>query len=219
MKIKAILFDHDGTLVDSETIHFEIWQELLKKYNVMLPEANYKAYHSGTPTPRNAELLVEQFNLSVTPIDLAKDKNKSTKIFLETSKFPLMPFVKDTIKYFHGLDLKLGVVTGAGRYGVDSTLKGHRLEKYFDVVSTSENVVNSKPDPDVYLFALKQLGISAEEAIAIEDTENGIKSAKASGLICCAVKNEYSASHDLSKADEIFENMDEAKVWINHEYC
>ncbi len=219
MKIKAILFDHDGTLVDSETIHFEIWQELLKKYNVLLPEANYKTYHSGTPTPRNAEILVEQFNLSVSPIDLAKDKNRDTNIFLETSKFPLMPFVKDTIKYFHGLDLKLGVVTGAGRYGVDSTLKGHKLEKYFDVVSTSENVVNSKPDPAVYLFALKQLGISAEEAIAIEDTENGIKSAKAAGLICCAVKNEYSTSHDFSKADAIFENMDDAKVWINREYC
>ena len=219
MKIKGILFNHHGTLVDSEATHFGIWQELLKKYNVILPEANYKKYHSGTSTLRNAEILVDHFNLSVSPSDLAEDKNKSTKVFLETLKFPLMPFVRDTIEYFHALNLKLGVVTGAGRYGVDSTLKGHKLEKYFDVVSTSENVTKSKPDPGVYLFALKQLGISAEGAIAIEDTENGIKAAKAAGLICCVVKNEFSASHDLSKADAVFENMGEAKDWISREYC
>ncbi len=57
-------------------------------------------------------------------------------------------------------------MTGAGRYGIDSTLKGHDLEKYFDVVSTSEDVEKSKPDPGVYLFALKQLGLSDDEAIA-----------------------------------------------------
>ena len=106
-EIKAILFDHDGTLVDSETIHLEIWQELLKKYDVSLPEANYKTYHSGTPTPRNAEILVDQFNLVVSPIDLAKEKNKFTKLFLETQKFPLMPSVRDTIGYFHATGLSL----------------------------------------------------------------------------------------------------------------
>ena len=68
------------------------------------------------------------------------------------------------------------------------------------------------------MFALKQLGISAEEAIAIEDTENGIKAAKAAGLICCVVKNDFSASHDLSNADKVFDNMDEAKEWIRFEY-
>lgn len=217
-KIKALLFDHDGTLVDSETIHFEIWQELLKKYDVILPEANYKSYHSGTPTPRNAEILVDHFKMAISPIDLAKEKNQSTQLFLGNQKFPLMPYVKDTIEYFHALGFRLAIVTGAGRYGVNSTLKGHNLEKYFDVVSTSEDVAKSKPDPGVYLYALQQLGISSKEAIAIEDTENGIKSAKAAGLICCAVKNAYSASHDLSLADEVFENMREAKEWIDKQY-
>lgn len=102
---------------------------------------------------------------------------------------------------------------------MNSTLKGHDLENYFDVVSTSEDVVKSKPDPGVYLFALKQLGLNAEEAIAIEDTENGIKSAKAAGLICCAVKNEYSGSNDLSIADVVFDNMNEPKEWISTKYC
>lgn len=217
-KIKAILFDHDGTMVDSEAIHFEIWKEILKKYNVTLPKANYKTYHSGNPTSRNAEILVDQFDLSISPVILADEKNQSTYLYLKTSKFPLMPFVRDTIEYFKAKDLVLGVVTGAGLFSVESTLKGHHLEKFFNVVSTSENVIKSKPDPSVYLYALEQLGLSAEEAIAIEDTENGIKSAKAAGLICCAVKNEYSASHDLSLADAVFENMDEAKAWVNNMY-
>ena len=219
MRIKAILFDHDGTLVDSETIHFEIWQELLQKYHVTLPELDYKNYHSGTPTSRNAEILVNQYGLGITASDLAKEKDEFTIAFLDTKQFPLMPFVRNIIDHFYKLNLKLGVVTGAGRYGINSTLKGHDLAKFFDVVSTSEDVEKSKPDPSVYLFALKELGLNADEAIAIEDTENGIKAAKAAGLICCAVKNEYSASHDLSSADVVFECMDEAKEWISSQYC
>ncbi len=91
MTIKAILFDHDGTLVDSETIHFEIWQVLLEKYNVILPGVDYKKYHSGAPTSRNAEILVDQYGLSISPSYLAEEKDQSTKIFLDTLKFPLMP--------------------------------------------------------------------------------------------------------------------------------
>ena len=214
MTLKAILFDHDGTLVDSEVTHFQLWQAILTKYNIELSEQDYKDFHSGTPTPRNSEILVNKYKLTITPEVLAEQKEKRTHKFLANNTFTLMPDSLDTIQYFHKMGLKLGVVTGAGRFGVTSTLQGHKLEKYFDVITTGEDVAKSKPDPDVYLLAMERLSVEPSECIAIEDTENGIRSAIAAGLVCCAVRNDYSAGHDLSIATKVFDRMADAKSWI-----
>jgi HAD superfamily hydrolase (TIGR01509 family) len=218
MNLKAILFDHDGTLVDSEVTHFQIWKDILKKYDVGLTQQDYKASHSGTPTPRNAEIMVKKYHLKIVPTELAEEKEKLTHEFLSENTFPLMPDSRATIEYFYSSGLKLGVVTGAGRFGVKSTLQGHQIEKYFDVITTGEDVTKSKPDPAVYLLAMKNLGVKPDECVAIEDTENGIRSAIAAGLICCAVKNDYSAGHDLSIATEVFDTMNNAKNWIINRY-
>ena len=218
MKLKAILFDHDGTLVDSEVTHFELWQSVLEKHNVELAEQGYKDFHSGTPTPRNAEILVDKYALTLTPKALAEEKEKLTHEFLTNNTFPLMPDSLGTIQLFHKMGLQLGVVTGARRFGVTSTLQGHQLEEYFDVITTGEDVAKSKPDPAVYLLAMTRLGVTADECIAIEDTDNGIRSAIAAGLVCCAVKNDYSAGHDLSIASKVFDNMNDAKNWVIRHY-
>ena len=82
MTLKAILFDHDGTLVDSEVTHFQLWKEVLEKHSVELAEQGYKDFYSGTPTPRNAEILVNKYNLAITPKALAEEKEKFTHAFL-----------------------------------------------------------------------------------------------------------------------------------------
>ena len=218
MKLKGILFDHDGTLVDSEVTHFQLWKRVLEKHNVELAEQGYKDFHSGTPTPKNAEILVEKYSLSIIPKELADEKEVATHAYLKDQSFPLMPDSLATIQHFHNVGLKLGVVTGAGRFGVKSTLQTYQLEDYFDVITTGEDVPLSKPSPDVYLLALEKLGLQANECIAIEDTENGIRSATAAGLICCAIRNDYSASHDLSIATKVFDNMKAARNWISANY-
>lgn len=214
MNLKAILFDHDGTLVDSEVTHFQLWKEVLEKHNVELSEQGYKDFHSGTPTPRNAEILVEKYKLAITPKALAEEKEKLTHAFLEKNTFTLMPGSLATIQHFYKMGLKLGVVTGAGCFGVSSTLQGHQLEQYFNVITTGEDVAKSKPDSAVYLLAMKRLGVKPNECVAIEDTENGIRSAIAAGLVCYAVRNDYSTGHDLSIATAVFDCMNDARNWI-----
>ena len=219
MTVKAILFDHDGTLVDSEATHFQLWKTILAHYQIQLAEDGYKQFHSGIPTARNAEILVEKYQINSTPQELAKQKDILTNAFFATQCFPLMPGVKDTLQTFYDVGLTLGIVTGAGRIGVDTTLAGHQLSDFFSVITTGEDVRLSKPDPAVYTLAMDKLGVSAQECIAIEDTENGIRSAVEAGLPCLAVKNAYSASHDFSQATFIFDSMIEAKNWvINHSF-
>lgn len=218
MKLKAILFDHDGTLVDSEITHYKIWQEILSGYDIDLSEQDYKDYHSGIPTIKNAAIIIEKHDLSIPAQELIDKKEALTHEFLNKTPFPLMQGAKETIQDFHNAGLRLGIVTGAGRFGVDSTLKGHQLEEYFEVITTGEDVMKSKPDPAVYQLALDKLGLKAAECIALEDTENGIRAAISAGLVCCAIRNDFSSSHDLSNATQEFDDMESARHWIisNH---
>ncbi|MDD4873159.1 MAG: HAD family phosphatase, partial [Kiritimatiellae bacterium] len=197
MLIEAVLFDHDGTLVDSEPTHWNLWKAILPKYGVEVSEDEYRQCYLGIPASREAELIVQKHSLPVQPGDLAKEKEVVLRDFLATRSFPLMPHVFETLTFFKNRNLKLGVVTGAARTDVKHTLKTYGLSHFFDVIASADDVVNSKPAPDVYLYATGVLGIPPEKCLAIEDTANGVRSAVSAGLTCLAVINEYSIHEDF----------------------
>ena len=215
MTIKAVLFDHDGTLVNSEGIHFSIWRDVLKSYGVDFDETDYKDNYAGIPTPTNAVRFIQKYRISDSPEVLIGKKESATDVFLRGSTFPLMKDVVEVLEYFYKSSIRMAVVTGAGKSGVMATLKGHKLERYFEIITSGDDVVNSKPSPDVYLHAMEQLGLSSSECVSFEDTENGVRSASAAGLECCAIPNEYSMHHDFSLASNVVENLSEARLWVN----
>jgi beta-phosphoglucomutase-like phosphatase (HAD superfamily) len=155
MNIKAALFDHDGTLADSEQAHFEMWRGVLYEYNIELSHDEYTSQYAGIPTTTNAKTIVENHFLEVDPTTLALAKAKATNEYLAKQAFPLMSGALESVIYFYEQGLVVGVVTGAGSEGVNSTLKKHGLEKYVSVVVSGDDVENSKPAPDCYLLALK----------------------------------------------------------------
>ncbi|MDR3220784.1 MAG: HAD family phosphatase [Candidatus Accumulibacter sp.] len=198
--LRAILLDHDGTLVDSEPIHFRLWNTVLKKYRISLSERHYQAHHAGMPARANAEDIVARFGLPVDPAALTAEKNAATLGFLARNAFPLMPGVRDALVQFSALGLKLAVVTAANANGVRATLRAHALEPFFSLAVSSDDIANSKPAPDCYLFALDRLGLNAAECMAIEDTEHGVQAAAQAGIECIAVPTEMSRHHDFSGA-------------------
>jgi len=214
MLLKAVLFDHDGTLVDSEGAHWKIWQEVLQQHRIGLTESDYKAHYAGIPTPANAQALVARHALDVSPTALAQQKNDATRRYLGRTAFPLMPHALQAIDAFHRQGAKLAVVTGAGPDGIQATLHAYGLAERFSTIVTGDDVRNSKPAPDCYLLALKKLGLQAEECIALEDTEHGVRAAAAAGIACCGVKNAFSETHDFSLAAETFGNLQDATEWI-----
>ncbi|MFT5218449.1 MAG: HAD superfamily hydrolase (TIGR01509 family) [Planctomycetota bacterium] len=214
MTAQAILFDHDGTLVDSEPEHHQMWIRILQEFGVSLSHEEYKKHYAGMPSDANARNLVAKFQLDISAVELFEKKNNVTRDYLSHGAFPLMPGAQVALDNLHDSGFKLAVVTGAGREGIDSTIRGHTLEKYFSAVVCKDDVEHSKPAPDCYLLALKQLGLSASQAIAIEDTEHGVASATQAGIRCLAVPNEMSAEHDFAAASKIFTDLDSARQWI-----
>ena len=217
MPIKAIFFDHDGTLVDSEPVHYQLWRDVAATHGVALSEALYRDRYAGIPTADNAVDLVARFSLEATPAALAEAKNLATRRFLACNAFPLMPGVSDLVPWCHGAGLRLAIVTGAGHDGVQSTLRQHALGDYFETVVSGDDVANSKPAPDCYLLAVRRLGLLPSECVAIEDTEHGVNSAAAAGVRCLAVPNEMSRQHDFSQATAVFNDLAAAAAWLRRQ--
>lgn len=214
MPIKAVFFDHDGTLVDSEPIHYQLWRDVMATHGVALPESLYRDCYAGIPTADNAVDLVARFAIDEVPMALAEAKNLATRRFLTQHAFPLMSGVRAALAQLQRAGMRLAIVTGAGSDGVRTTLRQHSLGDFFETFVSGDDVANSKPAPDCYLLAVSRLGLLPSECLAIEDTEHGVNSAAAAGVSCLAVPNDLSRHHDFGRASAVFNDLAAAACWI-----
>ncbi|WP_020396306.1 HAD family hydrolase [Thiolinea disciformis] len=201
--LKAVLFDHDGTLVDSEATHYALWSKILAQYEKCLSESDYMVYYSGLPSHANAERLKREFLLVPSVTELVDMKLAYSRAFLEQQGFPLMAGAQQVLGYFYALGLPLAVVTGAGREEVEKSLAHHHLLSYFKTLVSCQDVERGKPFPDGYRLALARLGIKPEQALAFEDTEHGVNAAAAAGIPVIAIPNAMSERHDFAKASYV----------------
>ncbi|WNO09497.1 HAD family phosphatase [Teredinibacter sp. KSP-S5-2] len=208
--IQAVIFDHDGTLVDSEAMHFELWRSMLAKEGVDFEQDEYIRELSGLPKPQTAEYIAQRFNTKLSSEELYKENIRLTHEHLKNDRYPLMPYVQECLQACKENNMLTAVATGAARTEVLASLKSHQLDTRFDAVCSRSDVKHPKPAPDVYIHALEVLGIPAAHAIALEDTQSGVQSAKDAGLTTIAIPNAFSQSQDFSRADYTVKNLQQA---------
>lgn len=218
LPIKAILFDHDGTLVDSEPAHFRIWRQVLSGYGVDLSERQYAEHYAGVPTRANALDAISRFSLAETAEALVRQKARVMGEFLSREAFPPMPGALQIVRRFHALGLRLAIVTGSDSEVAMATTRTYALQPLFETVVAGDHVQRNKPHPDGYLLAIQRLNVTADECLAIEDTEHGLKAAVAAGIPCLAVPNAMSRHHDFSAAAGTFGGLAEVERWIEENY-
>lgn len=182
--IRAVIFDHDGTLVDSEPHHLAAWQELLAPYNATLSTEEYQRHLSGRPSLASAQWLTERFDLPLAAEALFQQKHRALCAWLEHQAYPLMPGALPLLQALLETGTPLAVASGASSSEVQSSLERHNLHPFFPVVVTRDQVTHNKPAPDVYLLAAQQLGIAPEDCLAIEDSDSGQRAALAAGMSC-----------------------------------
>lgn len=215
MKDYALVFDHDGTLVNSETLHYACWRQALSEYDVEVSVDEYVLHHNGIPTNQNALVFIETYGLSIDVESLA---NKKRALFAE--KFlitppPMLPTVESTLTSALDDGRKMAIATGASKEDLQRSVRLNNLDRYVTTFATTSDVDRGKPAPDVYLLACEKLGVEPQKAIAFEDTAAGIAAAKSAGLICFAIPNSYSKSQDLGQADQIFSTLFRAYLAID----
>jgi len=213
-KFKALLFDLDGTLVDSEHFHFNTWNELLAESNVQLEYEDFLNNYAGIPLPGNAVRLKELYTID-SPLELLISRKEDLTVArLKTSKIELMPYAQDALDFFAGTGVKMALVTASKRPDVDEMFNKNGLGKYFSFLVTRSDVVNSKPDPESYNLAVGKFGLEKSECLVFEDTLNGLRAAKAAGLTCYVIQGNENDHEKLAAADKIFTNFEQAKAYL-----
>ncbi len=213
--IRAVLFDHDGTLVDSEHTHYGMWADILRPHGIAFSMEEYVAHHVGVPTPGNAAKILDDYpSVPMTAADLVQAKQAATRAFLATSAFPLMPDARETLQFLAMRGLQTAIVSGAAAKVVAATVASHRMADLVSVVVSGHDVPANKPAPDCYLFAAQKLGVEPGECVAIEDTESGVAAAVSAGISCIAIASPMSQAHDFSNAAATVASLSEARQWL-----
>jgi HAD superfamily hydrolase (TIGR01509 family) len=178
--LKALLFDLDGTLADTDPIHFQNWQTILQPYGIMIDRPTYRAKFSGR---RNQEIVPEILpQLTIEEGDELGQRKEAMFRQQAASLLQPMPGLLDILRWTDQQQLKRAIVTNAPVENVEFMLGVLHLDSEFPLVILGDELPLGKPDPMPYLAALDQLEVTATETIAFEDSPSGIRSAVAAGI-------------------------------------
>lgn len=194
-KIKAVIFDMDGVILDSETISDITWHKTLE-------EAGLKDDKDAVNKCRGTNLadtyaILKKLYGSDFPVE--KFMNRSSELFQQieyTTGIPLLPYVKEILEYLKP-KYRLALASSTKGSTVKRQLTNAGVINYFETLTTGDMVTHSKPNPEIYILACKSLGIVPEECVAVEDSPNGIKSASAAGLKTIMVPDKIQPTEEL----------------------
>lgn len=201
MKTKALIFDFDGLIVDTELPDYESWQEVYRSHGCDLAVEKWGLIVGGTgasdfdPHTHLEELCGQKLDREEVWISRRKQYLDSI------SEQPVLPGVLDYLDEAERLGLKLAVASSSPENWVRGHLARLGLYQRFAAVKTADDVTRTKPDPELYLATLQELKLNADQAIVFEDSPNGIKAAKAAGLFAVAVPNTLTARLPMQGAD------------------
>jgi HAD superfamily hydrolase (TIGR01509 family) len=208
---RALLFDFDGLILDTESIRFASWQHVFDRHGC---ELTPDVWHDclGRPThlfdPRE---LLKELASSDVDVPTARAMKRSREIEL-IEKTPLQRGVTELIQSAAEEKIELAVVSSSTRNWVCGNLERLDLTKYFSCIICAEDVQSHKPDPAPYRAALNKLEVAASDAVALEDSPHGIFAAIAAGVFCVAASNPITCKLDLSKANLRVSSLAEVSV-------
>jgi beta-phosphoglucomutase len=212
--IRAIVFDFDGVLANSEPLHLRAYQAVLAELGIVLDREEYYNHYLGFDDVTAFRVISERRGQRWSDAEIAAILERKTVVFddIVTSSDVLYPEAVPCVRRL-AESMPLGIASGALRHEIVAILRGADLEDCFQFIVAAGETAASKPAPDPYRRAAELHGVPAGQCVAIEDSRWGIESAKGAGLRCVGITQTYSAA-GLPGADAIIDSLDEFTVQL-----
>ena len=216
--LKAVIFDMDGVIIDSEPMHTRAAILTLQKYNINI-SLEYVHTFIGSTTSYMCQKMTDDYKLNITPEELLESNLKMKAYLLEKEGHTVIPYIIDLMRDLHNNGIKLIIASSSPTSAIEEVMETLQIKDYFDGFVSGIMVNHPKPAPDIFLEATKRLGITPSECLVIEDSSNGVAAAETAGITCIGFVNPNSGNQDLRKATLLVEGFDEVDFeFINKVY-
>ncbi|WP_419870154.1 HAD family hydrolase [Chryseobacterium sp. CT-SW4] len=212
MSLKAVLFDMDGVIVDTEPLHRKAYFKMFNDLEIEVSEDLYTSF-TGYSTKKACETLIEKFDLSHTHEDLTRIKRTYFKdYFYNDADFDLIPGVRKLMEHYFENNVKLIVASSASMTTIQMVFEKFGLEKYFSGKISGADLKESKPHPEIFLLAAQMADEPNENCMVIEDSTNGILAAHKADIFCAAYKSKHSKNQDYALANITVSDYSELEI-------
>lgn len=213
-KINAVLFDMDGVIFDTERAYLDTWTRVFAKYGYKMKREVYISV-MGTGRKNVKKVFLNTFGEDLPIESMYKEKDEMLGQIIDEGKVPVKDGAVEILSYLKENGYKTALATSARRKRCDKQIKMAGLDKFFDTIVSGDDIVNGKPDPEIFLKAAQKLDISPEECIVVEDSPAGIQAAFNAHMYGIHVE-------DLKEADETikkycfknYKNLSQIKEYI-----
>lgn len=196
--IKAVLFDLDGTIIDTEKYYHLYWPKAFAKFGYTISDEQGLGMRS-LGSPYVEEYAEKLFGKKIDLTEIKKYARSCVDESVAKNGLELKDGVIECLNFLKNKNVKIAIVTATALERTEKYIKDANIEMYFDDIISAKNVPRGKPAPDVYLTACERLGIKPENTIAVEDSPNGVKSASAAGCNVVMVPDQTEAEEELMR--------------------
>ncbi|MEW5717469.1 MAG: HAD family phosphatase [Chloroflexota bacterium] len=213
MQTQAVIFDLDGLLVDTEPLHWRVFNAMLARRGVAyeIQDEEFGREFVGISQRENSEYLIARFGIRASADELTREHRvEYERIIADPKNLMLMPGARDVFDELRRRGVRMAIASGSPRTQVETILRGLGISALFRAIVTGSDVANLKPAPDVYLRACAELRVDAACCLALEDSAVGAAAAKAAGLRVIVVPNRYTRHQGLALADARVESLAQA---------
>lgn len=216
--IKAVIFDMDGLMVDTEKLYSVALQNVAQKRGKnFTPEL--KRTMIGKAGMISMQIFKEHLGLSDDVLQLLNEREIAYGELLDKAELMPMHGLFNLLDLLDNLGLPAALASSSQRQWINVVIDKLGLDNRFKAIVSINDVENGKPCPDIYLLAAKRLSMPPQHCLALEDTPTGIEAARRAGTICVAVPNQYTIGLDFSMADMIIESLDEVESKVLTKYA
>ena len=213
---KAVIFDMDGVIFDTERVYLEIWQSVFEKYGYKMTKELYITV-MGTGRKNVIKTFLENFGDDLPIEKMYEEKDNQLFYIIENQGIPLKKGVKELFSMLKEKNYKIALATSAKRDRVEKQIKDKWLKESFDAIVCGDDVEKGKPSPDIFLKAAKKIDVEPENCFVVEDPPAGIKAAFSGGMKGIHVEDLKVADEDILKyCQKSFKDLQEVKKYLSY---